>query len=212
MMSRLIALCLSLLLPLSALAQAPQAPVEGRDYVRLDEPGRWQAGAPGSIEVVELFAYSCGHCDQFRPMLDAWKRRAGKDVVVHTVPAAYDPGDAYGRGHFALEAMGAIARMHPVLFDAIHREGSLPARGASILEFSSFLAGHGFDPAQVRTQMSSAATDAKMNAARAFAVRSGLQGTPTLIINGKYRVQGRTLQDSLRIADALVAMERALPR
>jgi len=40
-------------------------------------------------------------------------------------------------------------------------------------------------------------------------VRSGVEGTPTLIINGRYRVMGRRLEDILVIADQLIARERA---
>src|SRR5690606_28453926 len=76
----------------------------------------------------------------------------------------------------------------------------------------AFLATEGLDPDRVAAEMASPATDEKMNAAREFALRSGLRGTPTLIINGRYRVQGRTLRDSLRIADGLIAMARAVPR
>jgi predicted DsbA family dithiol-disulfide isomerase len=138
--------------------------------------------------------------------------KAGKDVRLHYVPAIWSPQDAYARAHFALEDLGRVAELHPRLFDAIHREGSLPARDASLQEMLSFLAGEGLDAGLVRTAMTSPATDAKMNAARDFMVRGGIRATPTLIINGKYRVQGPTLQDTLRIADALVAMERAVPR
>lgn len=207
--SRLFALCLSALLPLAAAAQS--APVEGEDYVRIEGGRPWQAEA-GTIEVVEVFAYACGHCDQFRPMLDAWKRKAPKDVRLRLLPAAYDPGDALARGFFAAESLGRLDQVHQALFDAIHREYTLPARGTSSGEVAAFLASRGLDAGKVRTAMASPATDAKMNAAYEFAVRSGIRGTPSLIINGKYRVQGRTLQDSLRIADALVAMERAVPR
>ncbi|MDH5835052.1 thiol:disulfide interchange protein DsbA/DsbL [Luteimonas kalidii] len=199
---------LAALLPLAAAAQAP---AEGTDYVVIADGQRWQP-EPGTIEVVEIFAYPCGHCDRFQPMLAAWARTAGDDVRVHYLPAAYDPGNAYARAYFALEALGRVVELHPRLFDAIHREGSLPARGASRAEVASFLAGEGLDAARVAAAMDAPATDEKMNAAREFAMRSGLQGTPTLIINGKYRVQGRSLGDSLRIAEGLIAMERAVPR
>jgi thiol:disulfide interchange protein DsbA len=202
---------LSLLLCLLALAPvapaAAQAPVEGVDYVRIPGGERWRP-EPGTIEVVEVFAYPCGHCDRFRPMLAQWTRRAGADVRVYHVPAAYQPDNAYARGYFALEALGRAAELHPRVFDAIHREATLPAHNASRAEIVAFLAGEGLDPAAVAAAMDAPATDEKMNAAYAFAVRSGIQGTPTLIINGRYRVQARTLDDSLRIADGLVAMER----
>src|SRR5690606_12398953 len=152
---------LSLLLCLLALAPvapaAAQAPVEGVDYVRI----------PG------------GHCDRFRPRLAQWTRRAGADVRVYHVPAAYQPDNAYARGYFALEALGRAAELHPRVFDAIHREATLPAHNASRAEIVAFLAGEGLDPAAVAAAMDAPATDEKMNAAYAFAVRSGIQGTPT---------------------------------
>ena len=210
MRARLLALCLLWLLPLAAFAQAPPEGM-GVYWIPIQDGQRWRE-EPDTVEVVEVFAYSCGHCDQFQPLLAAWKRKAGKDVRLHYVPAIWSPQDAYARAHFALEDLGRVAELHPRLFDAIHREGSLPARDASLQEMLSFLAGEGLDAGLVRTAMTSPATDAKMNAARDFMVRGGIRATPTLIINGKYRVQGPTLQDTLRIADALVAMERAVPR
>ncbi len=58
------------------------------------------------------------------------------------------------------------------------------------------------------SQMKSFATEAKMRRGRQFIARSGVEGTPTLIVAGKYRVLGNSWQDSLRIADRLVVEER----
>ena len=209
MLPRLVLSCLLALLP--ALPLAAQAPVEGEDYVLIEGGQPWRA-EPGTVEVVEIFAYTCGYCDLLEPMLAEWKRRAAPDVRVHYVPAAYQPGDAYARGYFALESLGQVAQLHSRVFDAIHRQGTLPPRNASVGEMAAFLAGQGLDAAKVAQEMESPGTDEKMNAARDFAVRSGIQGTPTLIINGRYRVLGRSLRDSLRIAEGLVAMERATER
>jgi thiol:disulfide interchange protein DsbA len=210
MRARLIALCLCWLLPLAALAQAMPEGL-GEYYFPIEDGQRWRE-EPGTIEVVEVFAYGCGHCDRFQPLLAAWKRNAGADVRLHHVPAAWSPQDAHARGYFALESMGQAERVHPRLFDAIHREGSLPGRGASSEEVVAFLAGEGLDAAQVRAAMASAATDSRINAARDFIARAGIRGTPTLVVNGRYRVQGRSFQDTLRIAQALVAAERAAAR
>lgn len=210
MLSRLALTCLlALLLPLPAAAEP--ALVEGQDYALIEGGAPWRP-EPGTVEVVEIFAYTCGHCDLFQPMLAEWKQRAAADVRVHYLPAAYRPDDAYARAYFTLEALGRVTELHPSVFDAIHRLGTLPARNASAGEMVAFLAGQGLDPAQVAAAMKSPATDEMMNAARDFAVRSGIQGTPTLIINGRYRVLGRSLRDSLRIAEALVARERATRR
>ena len=210
MSARLLALCLAWLLPLAAQAQALPDGM-GVYYVPIEGGQRWRE-EPGTIEVVEVFAYGCGHCDRFHPLLSAWKKTAGKDVRLHYLPAAWSLQDAHARGYFALEALGELDRLHARMFDAIHREGSLPGRGASEQEVVVFLAGEGLDAARVRAAMTSPATDTRMNAAREYVARAGIRGTPSLIINGRYRVQGPSLQDSLRIAEALIAAERAAAR
>jgi thiol:disulfide interchange protein DsbA len=39
--------------------------------------------------------------------------------------------------------------------------------------------------------------------------RVGIEGTPTVVINGKYRVLGKSREDELRIADQLITQELA---
>ncbi|MNP76296.1 Thiol:disulfide interchange protein DsbA precursor [compost metagenome] len=51
-----------------------------------------------------------------------------------------------------------------------------------------------------------------MDKAEQFIRSSGVEGTPTLVVNGKYRILGRNFDDTLRIADQLVARERAATR
>ena len=57
--------------------------------------------------------------------------------------------------------------------------------------------------------MNSFAVNGKLNKAKQFAVRSQIGGTPSLIVNGKYLVKGRSWDDMLRITDQLIAQERA---
>ena len=58
--------------------------------------------------------------------------------------------------------------------------------------------------------MDSFSTTAKVNRGRQFMVRSGVSGTPTIVVNGKYRVTGgRTYQDVMQITDRLIQKARA---
>ncbi len=206
----LAALLLACLPATAALAQAKpadRAPVEGVDYELIANGRPWQPLA-GKIEVVEIFAYWCHHCHDFQSNVDQWKKTLPKDVRFTYLPAAFDPQDSYARAYFAAESLGAQDKTHHATYRAIHDTQALPSRGASIDEFAAFYAGLGLNAARVKAAMQSKASDAKMQAAREFAVRSDIEGTPTLIVNGKYRVRGRSLADILRIADALIAGER----
>lgn len=204
---RRLALLMLVLLPFAAQAQS-SVPVEGTDYVVIPGGQPWQT-LKGKIEVVEVFAYTCHHCADFQPLVDAWKRKLPRDVRFSPVPAAFDPGDTYARAFFAAGHLGVLDRTHAELFRAIHGAHTVPMVNASADELAAFYRGQGVDAAKLKATMYSPAVDAEMQRARSFLLASGLQGTPTLIVDGKYRIQARTHQDALRIADQLIAMERA---
>ena len=206
----LLALLLALL-PVAGLAQQlpGMTPVEGRDYVTLPGGQRWSTD-DDRIEVAEIFAYTCHHCADFQPLLAAWKRRQPADVRVEYVPAAFRPTDNYARACFAAQALGVIDRIQAPLFRAIHDTRTVPASNASVDELAVFFRDEGVDPASFRSAMADPGVDVQMRRAYDFAVASGMRGTPTLIVDGKYRVQGgATHEQRLRIAEQLVAMVRA---
>ena len=206
----LAALCAVLVSAAQPAIASPEAPVAGEDYVVIEGGKPWQPLA-GKIEVVEVFGYWCHVCDAFQPMVDRWKKTLPADVRFSYVPAAFSREDSYARGYYASEALGGLARTHNATFRAIHAEQTLPQRGATVEEVSALYGTLGLDAGRVAAIMTSKATDARMASAREFAVRSGVEGTPSVIVNGVYRVQARSLADVLRVADALVARERARP-
>ena len=192
-------------LPGAALAQStPQA---GRDYVEIPGGQAW-AARPGRIEVAELFGYTCPHCAHFEPLLAQWKQRQGKDVDLALVPAVYGGAwDVWARAFFAASDLGLLPRSHEAVFAAIHRDGRLP-RNPSAQELGTFFSSYGVDGDRFRAAMADPKVDARMDRAREFAIASGADGTPTLVVNGRYRVTAASLEDALRITDWLVARER----
>lgn len=209
-MTRFFAWLLLLALPLTACAQAPAGPPRaGVDYEVLEGGQRWQPAPDGKIEVVEVFAYTCPHCADFQPMVDNWKKAKPADVNFVYLPAAFDPEDAYARAYFAADLAKAVPKIHQPLFDAIHEEGALPRSNVSIDELGTWFGQRGLNRAKMVASMRSKEVDARMVRARAFAVANRVGSTPTLIVNGKYIVRARRLEDRLRVVDALVAMERA---
>lgn len=200
-------LLLALLLPLAAVAAPPAAPVEGVDYHRI-ENGTPLAPLAGKIEVVEIFGYWCHHCADFAPKIEAWKARQPKDVRVTYLALPNATDDPLARAFFASQAAGTLARTHEATFVAIHTDHSLP-KNPTADELAAFYGQRGADAAKIRALMASPEIIAKLRPAYEFAVRSGLEGTPTLVVNGKYRIDGGTHDDRLRIAGQLIARERA---
>jgi thiol:disulfide interchange protein DsbA len=201
--------------PRSAAPNAPVAPVPGlvagTDYAVI--PG----GKPfeprnGKIEVVEVFGYVCPACARMQPLLSAWKKKLPADVRLTYVPAAFGrEWIPYAHAFYAADAMGLVDRSHDAVFHAIHIEQSLPGEGKAPDEqaIAKFYGKYGVDPKVFADAMHSFTIDAKLARAKQFMMDSGVEGTPTLIVDGRYRVLGRSYEDQLRITDALIAQERA---
>ncbi len=210
-------LLLIALLPLAALAAKPAAlpkgpaPVVDVDYVVIDG-GRPYAPVKGKIEVAEVFSYTCGHCADFETVLRPWKAKLAADVTF--APVAAPMGGRwmpYARAFFAAQTLGLVDKTHEAMFRALHVDGTLPLNRPTTEEIASFYAGHGASAPRFVAAMASPAVEAKLQRARDFMVRSGVDETPALIVNGKYWVIGRP-SDRLRIVDHLIARERAAKR
>ena len=211
MTKRLALSLMALLLPLAAGAAPPPAPVAGTDYIVIPDGVPYQP-LDGRIEVVEVFAYWCHFCAEFQPKVEAWQRTLPANVRFTYLPLPYNANDALARAFFAAKDAGVLATTHGALFDAIHVEQAVP-KNATIDEIAAFHARHGLDAARMKAAMQDEGMRSRLAAARQFAIHSGLQGTPTLVINGRYRVLGHTLDESLRIASQLIAtMPRSASR
>jgi thiol:disulfide interchange protein DsbA len=188
------------------------APVAGTDYETIAGGQPYQP-VDGKIEVVEVFGYVCPACASFHPAVTAWEKKLPADVHFTYVPAPFGPEwTPYAKGYYVAESMGLVKRSHDALINAIHVTDAMPGEGDKPDEqkIANFYAAYGADPAQFLAAMNSFATSSKINRGQQFMVRSGVSSTPTLVVGGKYRVTGgNSWEDKLRIADHLIAMERA---
>ncbi|WMJ70478.1 thiol:disulfide interchange protein DsbA/DsbL [Stenotrophomonas sp. 24(2023)] len=187
------------------------APVEGSDYQTIPNGQPFQPVA-GKVEVVEIFGYVCPACAAFQPLVGPWKAGLPGDVNFVYVPAMFGgTWDNYARAFYAAQTLGVQEKTHEALYLAIHEQKTLKGeRGAdSVDDIAKFYAGYGVDPKQFAATMGSFAVNAKTNSAKQFAQRSQISGTPSLIVNGKYLVKGKSFGDMLRITDHLIARERA---
>jgi thiol:disulfide interchange protein DsbA len=192
---------------------APTGPalVPGTDYVVI------QGGQPfdpldGKIEVVEVFGYVCPACNAFQSSVRAWKAKLPADVRVTYVPAQFGPDwIPYAHAFYAAESLGLVDKTHDAVYDAIHTKNTLPGEGdkPTAAPIAAFYANYGVSAEQFTNAMNSFAINGKLNKAKQFAIRSQISGTPSLIVDGKYLVKGRNWDDMLRIADQLIAQERA---
>lgn len=196
--------------PAPSVPQGPP-PVAGVDYVQIANGQPLQPGT-GRIEVAEIFGYTCPACARFEPELQAWKRRQPADVALVQVPAAFGGfWDPYARAFYAAEALDVLMPSHEAMFNAVHLQRSMPVGpNVGAADLAPFYAQYGVDAKRFADAYGSFGVDAKINRARQFAVKAGVDGTPSIVVNGKYRVPvtqagyGKMLET----VDWLVAQER----
>lgn len=190
-------------------AQAADVPLEaGKTYVELSNPV--PVSVPGKIEVVELFWYGCPHCYAFEPTINPWVEKLPSDVNFKRIPAMFGgPWDAHGQLFLTLEAMGVEHKVHNAVFDAIQKQGK---RLTKPDEMADFVATQGVDKDKFLATFNSFAIQGQIKQARELAQKYGVQGVPTMIVNGKYRFDLGTTggpEQTLNVADQLIAKERA---
>lgn len=190
-------------------------PVAGTDYVEIPN-GQTFDTPPGKVEVVEFFGYVCPFCASVQPQVAALKAKLPPDVHFVYVPAPFGgPWENYAKAYYAADAMGLVAKTHEALFRAIHIDRSLKGeRGMDSPEsIAAFYANYGADPKLFLSSMQSFAVATKVNRARQYmnaAFANGDQmGTPTFLVDGKYRVKGKSTDDMFRILNQLIQIERA---
>ena len=202
---RIAALALVLLLPSLAGAQALYQ--EGRHYHRIDPPVTSAKVESGKIEVVEVFSYACVHCANFEPYLTAWKKDLPAHVQFRALPAVFSQAwEPYARAFYAAKALDAFDRIHQPLFDALHRDRK-PLR--SLEDIAGFVAGLGVDRDAFMAAATSEETTNKLIEGHAETQAYRIEGTPSMVVAGKYRVPAAGAQMTLQVVDYLITLEGA---
>ena len=197
-----------------AAAKAPPL-VAGVDYAEIPNGQPFET-ADGRIEVAEAFGYVCPYCAAVQPTVRAMKEKFPPDVRMVYVPAAFGgPWDNYAKGYYAAEAMGLVDKTHDAMFRAIHIDKTLKGeRGMDTPEqIAAFYAAYGADPKQFTSSMQSFAVATKINRGKQFILNAFSNGdqpsTPAFVVNGKYRVKAKSVDDVFRVLNQLIVAERA---
>jgi len=202
-----LAFSLLCLMPLTSLAQDGQVYVAGTDYDVISPALR--GSEEGKIEVVEFFAYSCGHCYNFEPLLQAWKKGLSDDVVLQPSPAVWSqPMEPHAKAFYTAQALGVLDQVHGALFAAMHVDRK---RLADEDEIRAIFVANGVSAADFNKAYKSFGIGSQVRQAIARAKSARITGTPEMMVAGKYRVTTRKAKSQanmLKIADFLIEKER----
>ena len=170
--------------PLQAQSGASKSYQEGVHYF-LIEDGPYAPEA--STELVEVFSYLCTHCYTFEPYIDSWAERHAETVKFSRIPVVFGrkPWEIYARAYVTAQMMGLGSEAHSAMMDKLWKEKS---KMRSMEELAEFYGDFDIDPKSFIATSKSFAVDARMRKEQRLIQTYGVRATPTLILNGKYRI------------------------
>ena len=198
----------SALLP-SGPASAQAAPVEGKDFTRVETPQ--PPGVPaGKVEVLEFFSYACPHCSAFEPAVEAWEKQLPPEVVVRRVPVPFlMNADNFMRTYYALETIGAVQAMQMKIFRGIHIEKKHLEKGEDI---AALVGANGGDAAKFLAAFKSFSVNTSVTRAKKMTADYKVDSVPTLVVQGRWMTspsQAGSQERALAVVDQLVQRVRS---
>ena len=181
---------------------------EGIEYLPIKPPVPTDNNK--KVEVVELFWYGCPHCYAFEPKLLAWLKHKPANVEFIRIPAVFPNRplwELHARAYYTAELLGVLDKTHEALFDAIHKDRQSLFDEDSL---ANFYAKYGVDKKLFKETMHSFGVQMKVDRAKELSRRYGIDGVPTLVIDGKFRTYASLTNGEdgmLKVTDFLIEKE-----
>ncbi len=182
---------------------ASAAVVEGKDYTVLPTP---QPTSGKNIEVLEFFFYGCSHCYNLRPYLVKWEKKMPAGVELKHVPTIFRSSmEPMARTHYALESIGKLKQLSEPLYRAWNVQNMQLFEEDKIADF---VVSKGVDRAKFLATYNSFSMQSSVSRARQMTRSYKIQGTPTLVVAGKYAISGLQPADTVRVLSEVIELAR----
>jgi len=175
--------------------------VEGKNYFRIDpvQP----TSTPAKIEVTEVFSYGCPFCYQFNGLVEQLAKDLPRGAVMTYTPASFRPDENWPmlqRAYYTAQALGVDKQSHDAMFDAVNKTGELGTydRNAgkpkpqsawpTLDDVAKLYTKFGIKPEEFVATANSFTINTKMKRADELVRAYEVDGTPAIIVNGKYRL------------------------
>jgi thiol:disulfide interchange protein DsbA len=190
--------------------QVATPPFEAGKHYTVISPAQPTSTDAGKVEVAEIFMYSCPACFSFEPHVQRWLGRKADYINFVRIPAPFNQvAILHGRAYYTAEALGKAEEMDGDFFNEFHVNRNMLDTEAKI---AALFAKHGVDEATFKSTFNSFAVNAKMKRAEELVRRYRVQGTPAVVVNGKYNTGGQmagSYEAWFAIIDDLAAREHA---
>lgn len=175
--------------------------VEGKNYFLL-QPQQPRLNTSDKVEVVEVFSYGCPACYHSQPFMIKLAKSLPAYAEMEYLPVAFRPDEnfpLYQRAFYTAQVFGVARKAHDDMFNAVWKSGEIGTydiksgrpkphdEWPSIKDIAKFYAQYGVDPKQFVATSESFAINTKMRRADQMIKNWMVTGTPSIVIDGKYR-------------------------
>jgi thiol:disulfide interchange protein DsbA len=194
---------LALMLACAGVALAADA--QGKTDVDYREIAQQPIETGDKIEVIDFFFYGCQFCNDLLPRLERWRQGKPADVELRHIPVVrHDSWVPLAKTYFTLEAMGEVERLHSAVFHGYHVEDLYMSQEKVIAEWA---AKHGLDRDKFMAIYRSDETRRKVERARRQTLEYDIQGTPTLVVDGRFLTDGSSAK-TIDVLDRMIRSAR----
>lgn len=196
-------LCALLLLLCSAAAFANLR--EGVDYRVLAQPQ--PVADAKTVEVLEFFSYTCGHCYRLEPLLEQWEKTLPKDVSFRREQVVWQKNmEPMARLFASLRSSNELARLHLPVFHAFMRDKKDLNQEAVL---SQWLTDNKVDANRFMQLYRSFSINSDVARASKMTRDYQVEGTPMIVVGGRYAVNPAEPQRVLQVTNELINKVRA---
>src|SRR5882672_4106931 len=157
---------------------------------------------PGKVEVTEVFSYACPACNIFVPTIHKLKASLPPNAVLDYLPASFNAAEdwpMFQLAYLTAQTLGVADQTHDAMFNAVWQTGELAVIDPATQRIKShvptiedaaqfYKAKAGVPVDKFLAAAKSFSVDVKVRAAENLVQAYRVEQTPTMIVNGKYRL------------------------
>ena len=222
-MRALLALMGSMIVALLPTTGAAQQWVEGKHYFPI-RPALRTSVAAGKIEVAEAFSYACPACFSFEPIMKQLKGTLPSNAETVYMHASFNSAESwplFQRAFLTAQVLGVAEKTHSAMYEAIWKSGELAVVDQKTRRLKSpqptleqvaqfYSKSAGIKPEQFLAAAKSFGVETAINRTEAWLRGARIDSTPTIVINGKYRLNTTSaggVNEMFALIDYLVKKE-----
>ena len=202
----------------------PEQFTEGKHYFEIKPAQRPPDAPAGVVEVTEVFSYGCVYCNRAIPLMEKIKKNLPANARMGYLPASFNASESwpmFQRVFYTLVALGQIEKLNNTVYSGVwtSKELSVVADDGRSLkkpqptleDAAKFLEKKaGIKPEQFLATAKSFSVEANCRRADQLVKAYRIEGTPSLVVNGRYRVNMQSVKsepDLIELVNWLVAKE-----